>query len=404
MRRRLQRSCCEPQRACATARRPNNLRNVAVSEPGDRQERDAARMADRILTGQGPLVQREVVAGSPSAPSVPVNIGLTGGAPLGAATRGFMEAQFGHRFDDVRVHTDARAGQAARSFRARAFTIGRHIAFEPGRYAPHSAQGRRLLAHELAHVVQQRGAPSDGVTRVQRSTDETHCGGGGCADPNGCATPDREGTGQASGWTMVVNIDTERGSFYDALLHQEFGHTYVRLLDSTGTAWSYGFYPARTLPNENRPEVEGCVHHPDNTHASCTDEQVMYTLSQPQYNAALTRAQELCRAPRAYHAANFNCATFAGDLVRTAGQSLPSMRGTETIFSQHITADNPNTLIENVRAERTRAPRDRFPFWNNRCLNDCEANFESCLGNSRSGPLPCIGTRDYCLRRCPPPQ
>jgi hypothetical protein len=61
------------------------------------------------------------------------------------------------RFDlgDVRIHTDARAAEAARAVQARAWTVGNHIAFDSGAYAPQTAAGRRLLAHELTHVVQQ---------------------------------------------------------------------------------------------------------------------------------------------------------------------------------------------------------------------------------------------------------
>ena len=64
-------------------------------------------------------------------------------------------------FSGVRVHADERAGATARdALHASAFTVGSHIVFAPGTYAPDTADGRRLLAHELAHVVQQGKAPS----------------------------------------------------------------------------------------------------------------------------------------------------------------------------------------------------------------------------------------------------
>jgi hypothetical protein len=78
-----------------------------------------------------------------------------GGAPLEASTRSFMEARFGHDFSRVRVHTDDQASESARAVHADAYTVGRDIAFRSGLYAPSSTQGRALLAHELAHVVQQ---------------------------------------------------------------------------------------------------------------------------------------------------------------------------------------------------------------------------------------------------------
>jgi hypothetical protein len=80
------------------------------------------------------------------------------GAALDPATRASMESRFGHDFSDVRVHTDARAASSARAVDALAYTAGRDVVFGQGQYSPHSGSGRRLLAHELAHVVQQRGS------------------------------------------------------------------------------------------------------------------------------------------------------------------------------------------------------------------------------------------------------
>jgi hypothetical protein len=82
------------------------------------------------------------------------------GMPLPAGPRALLEAQFGSRFADVRVHTDESAGNAARQLGAAAYTLGRDIAFGRGFYAPATGRGLRLLAHELTHVVQSRGAPA----------------------------------------------------------------------------------------------------------------------------------------------------------------------------------------------------------------------------------------------------
>ena len=77
------------------------------------------------------------------------------GAPLDMQTRGFMEARLGHDFSGVRVHTDARAAQSARAVNAAAYTVGQNLVFDSGQYAPASNAGRRLIAHELTHVLQQ---------------------------------------------------------------------------------------------------------------------------------------------------------------------------------------------------------------------------------------------------------
>jgi F0F1-type ATP synthase assembly protein I len=82
------------------------------------------------------------------------------GRQLDPATKAFMEPRFQHDFSGVRVHTDSDASESARALNARAYTVGDDIVFAPGQYAPETQAGRKLLAHELAHVVQQGGAPS----------------------------------------------------------------------------------------------------------------------------------------------------------------------------------------------------------------------------------------------------
>ncbi|KYF90504.1 hypothetical protein BE18_11500 [Sorangium cellulosum] len=79
------------------------------------------------------------------------------GVPLDGATRAFMEPRFGVDFGRVRIHADAEAARSAELMRATAYTIGRNIYFGAGRYRPADPAGQRLLAHELAHVVQQSG-------------------------------------------------------------------------------------------------------------------------------------------------------------------------------------------------------------------------------------------------------
>src|SRR5262249_29631060 len=78
------------------------------------------------------------------------------GRPLPTALRAVMEEQFGEDFKGVRVHTDGPARQTAQRLEADAYTVGKDISFRAGQYDPSSFRGRRLLAHELTHVVQQR--------------------------------------------------------------------------------------------------------------------------------------------------------------------------------------------------------------------------------------------------------
>lgn len=88
------------------------------------------------------------------------------GASLDAGIREQMSGTLGDSFADVRVHHDSLAATLAQSVQARAFTTGADIFFARGEYHPGAASGRELLAHELTHVVQQRGAPVTGEMRV----------------------------------------------------------------------------------------------------------------------------------------------------------------------------------------------------------------------------------------------
>src|SRR6267378_6008249 len=102
------------------------------------------------LEEQEPSLVREVV-------------GSGGGSPLDGDTRGFMESRLGADFSDVRIHTDGKATESARSVQAYAYTVGNDVVFQSDKYAPDSDSGQRMLAHELTHVVQQRSGPVDGT-------------------------------------------------------------------------------------------------------------------------------------------------------------------------------------------------------------------------------------------------
>ena len=88
------------------------------------------------------------------------------GRPLDGTIRADMESRFAHDFSRVRVHDDAAAAASADAVRADAYAVGSHVVFNAGRWAPQSAPGRRLLAHELTHVVQQDGGAQHGPIRI----------------------------------------------------------------------------------------------------------------------------------------------------------------------------------------------------------------------------------------------
>jgi hypothetical protein len=176
-----------------------------VGSPADPLEHEADRVADAVMrgaratirgaTGEAPVrracaacsagqgtcpkceeeaVRRKPVSGSPlpgGDVGAHVDSALAGGGqPLPAATRTFMEQRFEHDFSGVRVHADRAAVDAATALQARAFTTGTNVVFNANEYAPTTTEGRRLLAHELTHVVQQGGAaartPDDTANRI----------------------------------------------------------------------------------------------------------------------------------------------------------------------------------------------------------------------------------------------
>lgn len=114
-------------------------------------------MSERLYTPRS----LEVHNSPPKSPLVRAGT-QSGGQSLDKRTQSEMAARFGHDFSQVRIHTDARAGESAQAMGANAFTVGTDIVFGEGQYAPGSSDGERLLAHELTHVVQQsQSGPGD---------------------------------------------------------------------------------------------------------------------------------------------------------------------------------------------------------------------------------------------------
>lgn len=166
--------------ACADCQRRKTLgwqTQLAVGAADDVYEREAERVAQQVAGGPAlqqagmPRIQR--LSAAPGAASMtpdasPPSVETTLAAPgraLEPEVRQDMERCLGHDFSRVRVHTDAPAARSTQELDANAYTAGAHIAFAPGRYAPRTCEGRRLLAHELAHVVQQGAGHPLGVQR-----------------------------------------------------------------------------------------------------------------------------------------------------------------------------------------------------------------------------------------------
>lgn len=200
-------------------------------------------------------LQRAAINGEPKGgqgiggvPSIVHEVLRSPGQPLDAATRSFMEPRFGHDFSRVRVHTDAHAAESARDVKALAYTFGNDVVFNTGRFAPHTAAGKMLLAHELTHVVQQRGGNAiahsghGSSQRYEREADQvasaivrgggSSAHGGTAAGPISSLSPTQESglqrfeeeehraLGNEASGTAVVNIG---GDTPNTKLELEFG-------------------------------------------------------------------------------------------------------------------------------------------------------------------------------------
>jgi hypothetical protein len=156
---------------------PSNLQTkLTISEPGDRYEQEADRIADQVMRMPIPppgQVQPEkdketaVLQTATShrgftpqleAPSSVNDALRSPGRPLDPVTRTLMETRFGQDFSGVRVHSGAAADRSAQEVSAHAYTVGHNIVFGAGQFAPGTHAGQRLLAHELTHVMQQSGS------------------------------------------------------------------------------------------------------------------------------------------------------------------------------------------------------------------------------------------------------
>ena len=169
---------------------------LAINKPGDEYEREADRIADQVVaapahpaaSGAAPHIQRYAGQSTEQADTAPASVDrvlASPGRPLDPALQQDMEQRFDHDFSRVRVHSGPAAEQSAREINARAYTAGHNVVFAAGQFAPGTQEGRRLIAHEFTHVVQQSKA-GEAVQRApgpdEKVKKET------CAAPNTPAT------------------------------------------------------------------------------------------------------------------------------------------------------------------------------------------------------------------------
>jgi hypothetical protein len=172
------------------------------------------------------------------------------GQPLDHNTREAMERRFGHDFARVRIHTDAIAAESARAVDALAYTVGHHIAFASGRYAPQTREGSHLIAHELAHNIQQRQASFRNLRIAQDGVAEREAQQAANSEPAAKRVLARPGqpaglARQDAGKPIEVplpKVEEPEDPFKD------LGHS--KAVRSKGTTWGWGAPETNNLYHE----------------------------------------------------------------------------------------------------------------------------------------------------------
>ena len=204
----------------------------------------------RAVTRQTSLMRRLPPSRVPAIPNggVPpiVYEALRGsGAPLDVGTRSLMESRLGHDFTHVRVHTDERAVASARAVGALAYTVGRSIVFDRGRYAPHEDKGRSLLAHELVHTIQQ--SDREPLSGGQELSIDSPASAGEHEAETAASAPQRSFRSPALQLGSALRSAAPSGR---AVLQ--------RAVSTSGGDWDTDYYYAvRDENNGNRPPAEG---------------------------------------------------------------------------------------------------------------------------------------------------
>jgi len=134
------------------------------------QRTPAEASPDRVSAENTPAIQTKRLPSNGHQQGSNSGRSMSGGEPLPTSVRSYFEPRFGHDFTSVRIHTGGIAADTAKQVQAKAFTFGHHIVFGEGHYRPETDAGRHLLAHELTHVIQQRGGNSPNLQRQPESS------------------------------------------------------------------------------------------------------------------------------------------------------------------------------------------------------------------------------------------
>jgi len=298
---------------------------LKVGAPDDAHEREADAVAERVMAMPEAAVQRkcdncaqedkqkeqvdpekkdeeiqrkEIAGAATLAPAGAAAIATSrgGGQPLPASERAFFEPRLGANLGRVRIHADEQAARLSANLAARAFTVGGDVYFGGGEYRPGDDAGRRLIAHELTHVQQQRGAEP----KLQRE---------------------------------AITLNAKRP---DAASNT--GHAFVTAQDAGGRKHGWGLYPACTKCGgracdtgelmamatgvDIAGEVCGDVYHN-------YDQRVSYRIATAEYGQVKQKADDAMSSPPDYDLLSYNCVDFVRTLAAEAGVAVPDFPGVD---------------------------------------------------------------------------
>jgi hypothetical protein len=246
---------------------------LKVNKPGDKYEQEAEAMAEKVMR----MDTAENIGGTvfPKEESISREIGeeevtlqmkttpggkvsdamdseikerLGNGKPLPSETLAIMEDSFGRAFGKVNIHDDAKADYLSKSIQANAFTVGNDIFFREGEFTPKSTSGKKLLAHELTHVLQQGSQRHNNVQRNEEENSSTESQDTSFEFDYNILPPSLQFTlGQ---WMLEANTSSAALQFTSGLIRTRFGYNYggEMTLRTQGprTSGQFGYDPAST--------------------------------------------------------------------------------------------------------------------------------------------------------------
>jgi len=308
---------------------------LKIGQPGDIYEQEADRVADAVIRMPEPrlhrqaeekeeeeeliqtkplaeqitpLVQRQMEEEEEEILQAKESLGQTqeatpdlescihalkgGGCPLPESVRSFFEPRFGYNFNQVQLHTDARAAEIARAVNARAFTVGRNIVLGSGQYRQATVDGRHLIAHELTHVVQQ---DQNNNPKIQRQKREEKSKGGYKFHIHS-KTPDESST---------------------------TGHAFISIEDPEGDKQFYGFYPICVFIECTGLWLFGTPGIVKDDRGHLYNAKLTYQITEDQYRQLKDFVDEIKREKPIW-SVWFNCADFVIEAALAIGLKPPS--------------------------------------------------------------------------------